>query len=438
MKKSAVTLELARKSLPKITRIPASDLHRQVLESQPHRSRFVSGASGSGKTTLLIQRALQLLEGGRSSEGKNFDPIDPSRLLVLTFSRSHADTLRDRIAISAESVAREPIARTFAALAFSIVRMALDEDVREPILISGAEQDQMIRSLLTSEFEVGNWPEDLTKALATRGFAKELRDLISRAKEWGLSYSELEALGTEAKDPNWIAAARFWKRMDEISIIRESGVGDPKERIDPSELINRAALFLEKSEELRTRVASLFDHILIDHFEESDPSHRRLLTAMVPKAVTIFYDTASTVSRFRGADPEGLGRFLEDFAAKRSEMLPALDLGSSLRTEPISLAIESDSIAGQARNIAEYLRSRHLRDGIAFSEMAVVVRSPGEHLATIRRTLALSNIPVIQERGTQSLAESSAIKPLIMIAEIALGIVPLEGELRTSRGVTPL
>jgi len=280
MKKSAVTLELARKSLPKITRIPASDLHRQVLESEPHRSRFVSGASGSGKTTLLIQRALQLLEGGRSSEGKNFDPIDPSRLLVLTFSRSHADTLRDRIAISAESVAREPIARTFAALAFSIVRMALDEDVREPILISGAEQDQMIRSLLTSEFEVGNWPGDLTKALATRGFAKELRDLISRAKEWGLSYSELEALGTEAKDPNWIAAARFWKRMDEISIIRESGVGDPKERIDPSELINRAALFLEKSEELRTRVASLFDHILIDHFEESDPSHRRLLSAM--------------------------------------------------------------------------------------------------------------------------------------------------------------
>ena len=428
MKKSAVTLELARKSLPKITRIPASDLHRQVLESEPHRSRFVSGASGSGKTTLLIQRALQLLEGGRSSEGKDFDPIDPSRLLVLTFSRSHADALRDRIAISAESVAREPIARTFAALAFSIVRMALDEDVREPMLISGAEQDQMIRSLLTSEFEVGNWPGDLTKALATRGFAKELRDLISRAKEWGLSYIELEALGTEAKDPNWIAAARFWKRMDEISIIRESGVGDPKERIDPSELINRAALFLEKSEELRTRVASLFDHILIDHFEESDPSHRRLLSAMAPKAVTIFYDTASTVSRFRGADPEGLERFLEDFASKRSEMLPALDLGSSLRTEPISLAIESDSIAGQARNIAEYLRSRHLRDGIAFSEMAVVVRSPGEHLATIRRTLALSNIPVMQERGTQSLAESSAIKPLIMIAEIALGIVPLVKE----------
>jgi RecB family exonuclease len=42
--------------------------------------------------------------------------------------------------------------------------------------------------------------------------------------------------------------------------------------------------------------------------------------------------------------------------------------------------------------------------------------------------LALSNIPVIQERGTQSLAESSAIKPLIMIAEIALGIVPLVKE----------
>jgi superfamily I DNA/RNA helicase/RecB family exonuclease len=437
--KRTAHLELTRAPSPPISRIPASDLHREVLESSREKSRFVSGPSGSGKTTLLIQRALFLLDGQpevRSESNLEEDlivekvqpPIDPARLLVLTFSRSHADFLRDRIAISAKSVAREPIARTFAALAFSIVRLALDQDLREPILISGAEQDQMIRGFLGSEFEVGNWPEDLTKALTTRGFAKELRDLISRAKEWGLSFEDLESLGSEAKDPYWVSAARFWRRMEEIAVIRESGVGDPKERIDPSELITRAARYLERSEPLRNQVSNLFDHILIDHFEESDPSHRRLLQAIAPKALTLFFDRASTVSRFRGADPEGLEGFLDEFGAEQRELLPRIDLGASIRVEPIKVAQESESVAEEARKISEYLRSRHMRDEIPWRDMAVIVRSPGEHLATIRRSLTLSNIPVFQERGTQSLSESSAIKPLIMIAQIALGALPLTKE----------
>lgn len=423
--RAAVRLELTRSPVEPISRIPASDLHREVIETSKTRSRFVSGSSGSGKTTLLIQRALALLDGNKALEEEG---IDPERLLVLTFSRSHADLLRDRIAISAETVAREPIARTFAALAFSIVRMALEEDVREPILLSGAEQDQMIRTFLTSDFEVGNWPEDLNKALATRGFAKELRDLISRAKEWGLSFDDLESLGNETKDSNWIAAARFWKRMEEISVIRESGVGDPKERIDPSELITRAARYLERSDLLRSRVSNLFDHILVDHFEESDPSHRRLLKAIHPKALTVFFDEESAVSRFRGADPDGLRSFVDDFTQSGGDFKPLIDLGASLRSGPITSVSETESIAEEARVIAEYLRSRHLRDEIAWRDMAVIVRSPGEHLSTIRRTLALSNVPVFQERGTQSLAESSAIKPMIMIAQIALGSLPLTKE----------
>ncbi len=403
--------ELARRKGEPFPRAVASELHARVIEAAPTTSLFVKGSAGSGKTTLLIQRALHLIDGG----------IDASRILVLTFSRDHANYLRDTIAINANSVAREPLARTLSSLAFSIIRTALEDDVREPILVSGAEQDQLIHSLLTSEEERVNWPADLEKALPTRGFTKELRDLISRAKEWGLNWDSLDSLGREVSDQNWISAARFWRKMEEVSIMRESNVGDPKERIDPSELINRAALFLERSQELQKWISSQFDLILIDHFEESDPSHRRLLKALRSDSFGIFYDRASTVSRFRGADPEGLESFLDSL----SNDALRIDLGDTLRNQPELLVLEADSIADQAREIAEYLRSRHLRDGIAFDEMAVIVRSPGEHLSTIRRTLTLSGVPVTQESGTQSLAESSAIKPLIMIAEIALGMTEM-------------
>ena len=414
--------ELARRRAEPFPRIAASEAHQRVFDAPASTSFFVSGAAGSGKTTLLIHRALHLIESG----------MDPSRILVLTFSRDHADYLRDAIAINARSVAREPLARTFSSLAFSIVRLALEEDVREPILISGAEQDQFIRSLLTAEDEAGNWPTDLAQALPTRGFAKELRDLLSRAKEWGLGWKDLEALGVEASDENWISASRFWRRMEEVSILRESNVGDPKERIDPSELINRASMMLERSPELTSRVTANFDLILIDHFEESDPSHRRLLRALQPKALTIFHCIASTVSRFRGADPEGLERFLDsfesDFKESHFSSPERIELGSSLVSEPSLKVFEADSVAEEARVIADYVRARHLRDGIAYGEIAVLVRSPGEHLSTIRRTLTLAGVPVAQERGTQSLAESSAIKPIITIAQLALGTLSLSKE----------
>ncbi len=406
--------ELARRKVQPFPRTAASELHATVLAASTKSSLFIKGSAGSGKTTLLIQRALALIESG----------IDPSRILVLTFSREHANYLRDTIAINANSVAREPLARTLSSLAFSIIRSALDEDVREPILVSGAEQDQLIRSLLTSDEERANWSADLEKALPTRGFTKELRDLISRAKEWGLQWDSLETLGREVSDQNWISAARFWRKMEEVSIMRESNVGDPKERIDPSELINRAALFLEKSQRLQEGIRSHFDVILIDHFEESDPSHRRLIKALGSDVCAIFYDGASAVSRFRGADPEGLEPFFDSLPLDAIRV----DLGASLRQEPELLVFEADSVADQARAISDYLRSRHLRDGIAFEEMAVIVRSPGEHLSAIRRTLTLSGVPVTQESGTQSLSESSAIKPLIMIAEIALGMTELREE----------
>ena len=414
--------QLVRRKADPFPRNPASPQHARVIEASASTSLFVSGKAGSGKTTALIQRALHLIESG----------IEPSRILVLTFSRDHADLLRDAIAIHANSIAREPLARTFSSLAFSIIRISLAEDVREPILISGAEQDQLIRSLLLSDESRSNWPEDLALALPTRGFAKELRDLISRAKEWGVPWDRLEGLGEQVKDPNWIATARFWRTMEEISIMRESNVGDPKERIDPSELINRAALALERSVELTRKVTSQFDLILVDHFEESDPSHRRLLRALDATSLTLFYDKGSTVSRFRGADPEGLESYLDSLAhsqVKRHSAEPLrIDLGPSLQGDPALTVIEADSIAEEARVIAEFLRSRHLRDGIPFNEMAVLVRSPGEHLAAIRRTLTLSGVPVAQERGTQSLAESSAAKPLIVIAEIALGTLQLTKE----------
>jgi len=410
-----VELELLRR--PQREReIHFTPAQREVIEAPLNARALIRGPAGSGKSEVLIARALHLLRSG----------IKPDRLLVLTFGRDHADLLRDEIATRAETVAREPLARTFPALAFSIVRLSMEKSHRDPILLSGAEQDDFIRDFLATDLleNLSGWPESIRPALGTRGFAKELRDLISRAKEWGLDPEDLAKLAIETKDELWIPASRLWKRYEEVNINRDSNVEHAKDRIDPSELINRAVRVMNASDEFANKVRDQFDVVLIDQFEESDPSHRRLIKALSPRAFMIFSDQGSTVSRFRGADPEGLEDFLEKFASSYGLETEISNhrLEERIRPRARRIFIESDSLSAEAEAIAEHLRSLHHRREIPWSEMAVIVRSPGEHLSVIRRALIHIGIPVNQESGTLSLAENPVIRPLLLIAEIAIAL----------------
>ena len=66
---------------------------------------------------------------------------------------------------------------------------AVDAGSPAPRLLSGPEQDLVLRELLVGDLERGHWlwPAELRAALRTRAFAGELRDLLLRAVERGLS-----------------------------------------------------------------------------------------------------------------------------------------------------------------------------------------------------------------------------------------------------------
>ena len=68
-----------------------------------------------------------------------------------------------------------------------------------PKLLSGAEQDVIIKELLAGHGQNGvpqlPWPESLSLALGTRGFRQEIRQLFDRVIELGLAPADLEDLG---------------------------------------------------------------------------------------------------------------------------------------------------------------------------------------------------------------------------------------------------
>ncbi len=410
------------------------------LAAVTHRGSplVISGGPGTGKTTVLVEAAL-----ARIAEGQN-----PDSILLLTFGRERASELRDAIALRTTKTMFEPLARTFHSLAFSIVKMKAKNDP-EPILLSGPEQESYIKELLQGDIADGykEWPEDLHAALTTNGFARELRDLILRASERGIDADQLATLGQSEGEKYWQAAAAFWKRYLNSMVMREISATDAKLRIDPSELVSRAAIHLHNNPDVLAKLRARFTTIMVDEFQESDPAQRALLTMLAGSDVIICADADSAVGRFRGADPDGLSAALDPYRAKEIILNTGFRNASSIFDVGINFAKSMKgsvvtrkrscgnentgqvqvhrfrSGAEEAAFIAHQFRSAHLRQGISYSNMAVILRSPGLQASSLRRAFSQVGIPVASE--LQVLAGNPAIAPFLLLARVALKMQPL-------------
>ena len=434
--RSARKIELIRPVVEPSNFVATAE-QKLVIESDVSRL-IVFGGPGTGKTSTLVETVVSQIKSG----------IDPNSILVLTYGRERASELRDQIVIQSGANAFEPIVRTFHSLAFSIINTQVDSDDPKYVLISGAEQDSFIRELLANpEYSPqAKWPKVLEPALSTKGFARELRDLILRASERNFTYKGLIERGHLLNEPWWEPAANFWKIYDEILGIRYGFISGAAKRIDSSSIISQAISDLKSKTKIRESFQNKFKVIVIDEFQESDNSQRQLLDLLASDRVILFADPQSAIGQFRGADPEGVRAYAlsnnyEELSLTTAIRTPAVitDLSNAISSKfripgkPIQATeaagkIDVAKLASQsdcANYIAHAFRTAHLRDGIAWSQMAVILRSPGAGVSAISRAFALNNIPIQIDSDAQALGENPAIKPILTIAQIALGKIKL-------------
>ena len=443
----------------KLTRSPLApgpmELDSQQSQAVSHRGSplLIAGGPGTGKTSVLIAAALSRINAGQ----------DPDSILLLTYGRQRASELRDAIALRTTSTMNEPLARTFHSLAYSILKMNSGDSYHEPILLSGPEQENFIEQLLQGDVEDGyrQWPEDLHDGedkkgnpLLTQGFIRELRDLIMRANERGISPDELAQRGKNVGEKYWAPAADFWKRYKQVMAIREDAAGDAKMRIDPSELISVTIAHLLANEPLRAQLQARFKTILVDEYQESDPAQRALLALLTGSDLVIVYDADSAVGRFRGADPDGLKGEVEKHLAQGATQIL---LSNSYRSRPeifeIGRAVVSQfrapssarqrictyaekpvldnpfsvarlrSQSEEAQYIAYHFKRAHLMHAIPYSQMAVILRTAGTQASALRRAFAQVSIPVAGD--LEALSNNPAIAPFLLLARVATGDQPL-------------
>lgn len=435
------TLRLVRSAAPEIVPPTLDDAQRGVVS---HRGGplLVLAGPGTGKTTTLVEAVVDRIE---------HDGLLPEQVLVLTFSRRAAAELRSRIARRLKRTIREPIARTFHSYAFGLLRReAILRGEETPRLLSSAEQDVLIRALLRGDVEAigaDYWPDHLRPALLTRGFAAELRDLLMRATERGVTPERLTMLGQQYGRPDWMAAARFADQYSGVTALRQPP------SYDQAELVSAASALLNADAELLERERAARAFIVVDEYQDSDPAQEELLTLLAGggRELLVVGDPDQSIYGFRGAEMENVRAFTERFRTADGAPSPAQALTVSRRSGPrlleatrrvafrlggahthrkLTSARTDDpgeatahvfsSASQEAAFIAVQLRHAHLVDGVPWEAMGVLVRT-GSAISIIRRALSSSGVPVEVRREDVPLIEQPPVRALIAALDVVAG-----------------
>ncbi|MFY9807941.1 MAG: ATP-dependent DNA helicase [Pseudonocardiaceae bacterium] len=434
---------------------------RGVLEHSGGPLR-VLGGPGTGKTTLVAHTVADRVLRG----------VDPERVLVLTSSRRAAGDLRDRIverlvAHGVTPTVRELLVRTVHSYAFAVLRLQAQlQDLPPPRLLSGPDQDVVIRELLAGQRAIGGrgWPARLQPALGLPAFAAELRDLLMRAAERGLAPEDLMALGRTTGRAEWVAAGRFFRTYEQVMLLRGSaGTAAPQATapaLDAAELVSAALLVLDTDAEVMRREADRVRHLIVDDAQHLDPLQAALVNRLGAGTheLLLFGDPDQTVFSFRGADPGLLttgGRAVIRLAIDH-RMDPAVRAAVSRLASRLpgprgalhgpvgqqpggEVAVRVfGSAATEASWVANQLRRAHLLDGMPWSDMAVLVRSTARALPVLRRALLAAGVPVAAPREELPVARQGAVLPMLAVLRCAVQPAALDEETAAALLTSPL
>lgn len=423
--------------------VPTLDEGQRAAVAARGRLVRVLGGPGTGTSTVAVESVVARVRAGE---------LRLDEIVLVGPTRQAAAALRDAVTARTGGTSTEPRARTMPSLGFGILRQhAALHGLPAPRLLTGADQDVVIADLLAGH-AAGSagpaWPAAVAEALGTRGFRDELRDLLMRAVEHGLGPADLVDLGVRHEREEWVAAAQVAAEYDEVTALSRPGA------YDPAWVLTAVADLLEDDAEAADRVAATLRCVVVDDAQElTAPGARvlRVLAALGTELVLIG-DPDAAVQTFRGAQPQQLvdpwpgldgpthvlavGHRLParvaEVSGRVASRVGALGGGQQRGASAVDAQGSVEvavlrSAAQEAAFVAHALRRAHLVDGLAWSELAVVVRGAAR-LTTLRRVLAARGVPVGGPDSETPVREEPAARPLLTLLRLAVAQARSEGE----------
>ena len=399
----------------------------------------VVGGPGTGKTARLIDAAVAHIAGG----------ADPESVLLLTGSGRMAAAARGALTaklLNARSgglsVVREPLVRSVHSYAFGVLRNAAARaGDPPPRLVTGAEQDGIIRELLAGDLEDGaaGWPRELRPALTTVGFATELRDLIARCAQRGIDPVELARIGRASGRREWVAAGRFAQQYEQVMLLRASvGTAAPQATVPAlgaADLVGAALEALAADADLLAAERARVRLLLVDDAQHLDPQAATLVRVLAAGSdlTVLTGDPNQAVFGFRGADADLLSADASAVTLTRSHRCaPAIARaisgmaaglpGTGWRVlegrdgdgEGSVTVTVAASAHAEAAVVADALRRAHLVDGVSWSQLAVIVRSVSA-AAALTRALSVAGVPVDTPTVGGAVIDNPGVRSLVTV-----------------------
>lgn len=453
--------------------VPTKALHDPFVLSQLSQGadsgvEIVIGAPGTGKTSALIGRFLGLVKSG----------VLPEQILVLAATRESAARLRDRIALELAVLAEAndgeaiaavegPMARTISSVAFSIVRHhALESGLKAPELISGAEQDAILATILEeheNSAAAGEWPAHISKLTRSlQGFRAELRDFIAVCQNLGIDARTLAEL--PGGRPEWRSVAGLFAEYEQIL---EGPNFD--QRFDPMALQDRAEQILRAAQ---TPEYFGYRAVLVDDAQEltgggfiqallgaetslvlyGDPDASTLAFRLADPSV--MFQLARSVAEARGVsvvttvlehDPWGKPQGLASVMPRVTSKIPVVGESRQRKAyaqgfveleaiasdaQPSQAAVEArvfTSMQSEIDYLARSLRELHVRQGVEWQDIAVVARTR-KALEDLELALAAQSVPVRVLGAQNALRNEFAARELLDLALVACDEPEIDAE----------
>ena len=444
--------------------LPAADADGQrVLDRVAEGSNVVVlGAPGTGKTSLALRLLAEAVAGGRDA-------------VLLAPTRARSDWLRGRAAHLLREGHGDGVVRvrTPAALALTILTTSLTmrpDPLPPPVLLAGAEEDSVLASMISTV----TWPGLPAEATGSRAFRSELRNLLARAGELGISADDLADLGHRLNVPIWGPASqllRTWDAQGRASAERRAQT----RKMDTARLQDRAVEALSSwGADAVTVRRPVPDLVLVDDYQDCTAATARLLTALATPdpdghraQVVVLGDPDVAVETFRGGTPSllvaaedhsglaatrlrlttcyrgnpAIAAVIRDQSARvpvtgttahrqttlaprspaRSSAGPSS--GASDAERPQAAAgvevILASSAWQEHAHVARALRLEHVHHGTAWSQMAVIVRSAAD-AETLARDLRRRGVPLASRTPAVLLRAEPAAAALLDIVRAAI------------------
>lgn len=296
---------------------------RQAVEHNFGPALVLAGA-GAGKTSVLTQRVARLL---RDTD------LQPSRLMVVTFTNKAAKEMKERLAkMLGWKAVKEIWAGTFHSICCRILRQeieSLNMGYSRNFVIYDPKDQEKTMDLTVRSMNLD--PKDYK--------ASQMLNLVSRFKSSGL--------GPESISPGQVEDAfhiRLYRNYQE-SLLRNNA-------LDFDDLLSLTLRLLREQPETRERLQQRFEQVLIDEYQDTNTVQFELVKTLSERHRNIFVvgDVDQSIYSFRNANFRIILRFQEDFPDAR-----VIKLEENYRSTGHILAAANDLIERNTERFAKTL-----------------------------------------------------------------------------------